>query len=144
MSQFIDVITATQGFIARDDTRNEFVVSFRGSREIASALIGKIFKCKCLSTLTPDATYVDTSLVLSQLRGPGLPKNTGAHVHTGFLFAFISVGDTVLDVLREQLEKYSHYEVAVCGKSRCLLSMSSDNVCCRSFPWGALDHGFRL
>jgi hypothetical protein len=41
MLQFADVITSTQGFIARDDTRNEFVVSFRGSREIASAIIGK-------------------------------------------------------------------------------------------------------
>jgi hypothetical protein len=39
--QFTDMITATQGFVARDDTRKEFVVSFRGSREIASAIIGK-------------------------------------------------------------------------------------------------------
>jgi hypothetical protein len=39
--QFTDVITATQGFIARDDRRNELVISFRGSREIASAFIGK-------------------------------------------------------------------------------------------------------
>jgi len=41
IKQFTDVITATQGFIARDDTRNELVISFRGSREIVSAIIGK-------------------------------------------------------------------------------------------------------
>lgn len=78
---------------------------------------------------------VDTSLVLSHLRGPGLPDCPDAHVHTGFLFAFMSVGDYVLDVLREQLEKYPQYDVAVCGKSRYLLSMSGINVCHRSFAW---------
>ncbi|KAG1739802.1 Alpha/Beta hydrolase protein [Suillus occidentalis] len=98
VTQFTDIITATQGFIARDDTRKEFVVSFRGSREIASAII-------------------DTSLVLSPLRGPGLPRDTDAHVHTGFLYAFRSVGGRVLDVLREQFEKCPLYDVAVSGHS---------------------------
>lgn len=120
VTQFTDVITATQGFVARDDTRNELVVSFRGSREIASAII-------------------DTSLVLSPLRGPGLPKNTDAHVHTGFLYAFRSVGERVLNVLREQFEKYPEYEVAVSGHSlggaiACIAALSIRN----SFPDAAL------
>ncbi|KAG2127523.1 Alpha/Beta hydrolase protein [Suillus clintonianus] len=120
VTQFTDVITATQGFVARDDTRNELVVSFRGSREIASAMI-------------------DTSLVLSPLRGPGLPKNTDAHVHTGFLYAFRSVGERVLNVLREQFEKYPEYEVAVSGHSlggaiACIAALSIRN----SFPDAAL------
>ncbi|KAG1765379.1 Alpha/Beta hydrolase protein [Suillus placidus] len=100
VTQFIDVITATQGFVARDDTRKELVVSFRGSREIASAII-------------------DTSLVLSPLRGPGLPRDTDAHVHTGFLYAFRSVGERVLNVLREQFDKFPQHDVAVSGKPRC-------------------------
>jgi hypothetical protein len=54
--QFTDVITATQGFVARDDTRKELVVSFRGSREIASAIIGKCRGARILrwQLLTPD------------------------------------------------------------------------------------------
>ncbi|OJA16307.1 hypothetical protein AZE42_03374 [Rhizopogon vesiculosus] len=116
INKFIDVITSTQGFIARDDKRNELVVSFKGSREIASAII-------------------DASLVLSQLHGPGLPKETGAHVHTGFLFAFISAGEHVLDTLRKQLEAYPQYGVAVCGHSlggaiACIAALSIRN----SFP----------
>jgi hypothetical protein len=64
---------------------------------------------------------VDTSLVLSQLHGPGLPEGTGAHVHTGFLYAFTSVGECVLDTLRELLEKFPRYDVTVCGRSHCSL-----------------------
>lgn len=62
---------------------------------------------------------VDTSLMLSPLRGPGLPRDTDAHVHTGFLYAFRSVGGRVLDVLREQFEKCPLYDVAVSGKPSC-------------------------
>ncbi|KAG2097543.1 Alpha/Beta hydrolase protein [Suillus discolor] len=98
VAQFINPITGTQGFIARDDTRKELVVAFRGSREITSAII-------------------DTSLLLSPLRGPGLPENTDAHVHTGFLYAFRSVGDRVLNVLREQFKEYPQYDVTVSGHS---------------------------
>ncbi|KAG1854376.1 Alpha/Beta hydrolase protein [Suillus tomentosus] len=98
VAQFINPITATQGFIARDDTRKELVVAFRGSREISSAII-------------------DTSLLLSPLRGPGLPENTDAHVHTGFLYAFRSVGDRVLNVLREQFKEFPQYDVTVSGHS---------------------------
>ncbi|KAG1901972.1 Alpha/Beta hydrolase protein [Suillus fuscotomentosus] len=98
VAQFINPITGTQGFIARDDTRKELVVAFRGSREISSAII-------------------DTSLLLSPLRGPGLPENTDAHVHTGFLYAFRSVGDRVLNVLREQFKEFPQYDVTVSGHS---------------------------
>ncbi|KAG1787009.1 Alpha/Beta hydrolase protein [Suillus plorans] len=98
VAQFINPITSTQGFIARDDTRKELVVAFRGSREISSAII-------------------DTSLLLSPLRGPGLPENTDAHVHTGFLYAFRSVGDRVLNVLREQFKEVPQYDVTVSGHS---------------------------
>lgn len=120
VTQFTDIITSTQGFVARDDTRKELVISFRGSREIPSAII-------------------DTSLMLSPLRGPGLPKDTDAHVHTGFLYAFRSVGDRVLNVLREQFEKFPRYDVAVSGHSlggaiACIAALSIKS----SFPDVAL------
>lgn len=120
VTQFTDMITATKGFVARDDTRKELVVAFRGSREIMSAII-------------------DTSLLLSPLRGPGLPKNTDAHVHTGFLYAFRSVGDIILNVLREQFGKFPQYDVAVSGHSlggaiACIAALSIRNT----FPDAAL------
>lgn len=120
VAQFINPITATQGFIARDDTRKELVVAFRGSREISSAII-------------------DTSLLLSPLRGPGLPENTDAHVHTGFLYAFRSVGDRVLNVLREQFKEFPQYDVTVSGHSlggaiASIAALSTRN----SFPDAAL------
>jgi hypothetical protein len=80
---------------------------------------------------------VDTSLVLSPLRGPGLPKDTDAHVHTGFLYAFRSVGDRVLDVLREQFEKCSHYDVAVSGKPSYFSQYTRTYCARRSFAWSA-------
>ncbi|KAG2039728.1 Alpha/Beta hydrolase protein [Suillus americanus] len=123
VTQFTDIITSTQGFVARDDTRQELVVSFRGSREIASAII------------------VDTSLVLSPLRGPGLPKNTDAHLHTGFLYAFRSVGDRMLNVLREQFERFPrihglilHTGHSLGGAIACIAALSIRN----SFPDAAL------
>ncbi|KAG1829659.1 Alpha/Beta hydrolase protein [Suillus variegatus] len=120
VAQFINPITGTQGFIARDDTRKELVVAFRGSREISSAII-------------------DTSLLLSPLRGPGLPENTDAHVHTGFLYAFRSVGDRVLNVLREQFKEFPQYDVTVSGHSLggAIASIAALSIR-NSFPHAAL------
>ena len=38
--QFTSLITAMHGFVAKDDKRNEFVVSFRGTKETSTILIG--------------------------------------------------------------------------------------------------------
>ena len=38
--EFTDIITDTQGFIARDDTNKEIVVAFRGSQRIANVFTG--------------------------------------------------------------------------------------------------------
>lgn len=74
-------------------------------------------------TIFDTRRQVDTSLLLSPLRGPGLPENTDAHVHTGFLYAFRSVGDRVLNVLREQFKEFPQYDVTVSGKPRFLFSI---------------------
>lgn len=39
--QFSDAATSTQGFIARDDTNEQIIVSFRGSQQTEDFLIGK-------------------------------------------------------------------------------------------------------
>lgn len=38
--QFTDLLTDTQGFIARDDTRKEIVVAFRGTQQITNIFTG--------------------------------------------------------------------------------------------------------
>lgn len=38
--QFANIITGTRGFIARDDTRKEIVVAFRGSMEAGNIFTG--------------------------------------------------------------------------------------------------------
>lgn len=39
-TQFANVLTHAHGFVARDDTRREIVVAFRGSYELADVLTG--------------------------------------------------------------------------------------------------------
>ncbi|KAG2074100.1 hypothetical protein BDR04DRAFT_1093898 [Suillus decipiens] len=78
-----------------------------------SAIIGKFRGAR----LQDGNLWHSTSLLLSPLRGPGLPQNTDAHIHTDFLYAFRSVGDIVLNVLREQFGKFPQYDVAVSGHS---------------------------
>ncbi|KAH7888966.1 Alpha/Beta hydrolase protein, partial [Phlebopus sp. FC_14] len=108
VEQFVDLITSTQGFIARDDNRQELVVAFRGTKEIVSVLI-------------------DTSLMLTPLRGDGLPPlscvsvSSGSsdepRVHTGFLAAYQSVARTALECLRAQLDAHPSYRIVVAGHS---------------------------
>ncbi|KAF9241781.1 Alpha/Beta hydrolase protein [Melanogaster broomeanus] len=41
VAQFTDLVTSTQGFIARDDKRRELVVALRGTTDITSILVGQ-------------------------------------------------------------------------------------------------------
>ena len=68
----------------------------------------------------------DTSLVLLPLKGPGLPPSDPSadtratdsepRVHVGFLLAYDSVAQTVLDKLESQLRAHPSYTIIVCGK----------------------------
>ncbi|KIJ68022.1 hypothetical protein HYDPIDRAFT_107601 [Hydnomerulius pinastri MD-312] len=102
VEQFTDLITSTQGFIARDEKRKELVVAFRGTTDLTSVL-------------------VDTSIILTTLKGDGLPpsnsRSTQARVHAGFLVAYQSVAQTMLDALGPQLRAYPSYNVILCGHS---------------------------
>ncbi|KAJ6522275.1 Alpha/Beta hydrolase protein [Mycena capillaripes] len=75
----------TQGFIARDDDRNEIVVSFRGSFSLADA-----------------ATDVDLFLV--PFVSPGITKSF--NVHSGFLAAYNDVANIVLTTVEAQVAKF--------------------------------------
>ncbi|KIM69610.1 hypothetical protein SCLCIDRAFT_102679 [Scleroderma citrinum Foug A] len=102
--QFTNLITAMHGFVAKDDKRNEFVVSFRGTKETSTILI-------------------DASVVLTPLRGVGLPTRTSQEsaaqprVHAGFLLAYESIARTLLDILDKQIESHPTYSVIATGHS---------------------------
>ena len=42
-NKFNDIGTDTQGYIARDDSRKEIIVSFRGSIQLQDFVTGKLF-----------------------------------------------------------------------------------------------------
>ncbi|KAN0091398.1 Alpha/Beta hydrolase fold [Tylopilus felleus] len=104
--EFQDIVTAAKGFIARDDKRKEFIVSFRGSLDVVNMLL-------------------DTLIVLVPLQGPGLPpsdpravsSSAEPLVHSGFLLAYNSIGQIVIDTLASRLRAHPTYNIVVCGHS---------------------------
>ncbi|KAF8549764.1 alpha/beta-hydrolase [Imleria badia] len=86
--QFQDTVTSTKGFIARDDKREEFIVAFRGSSDVTSILLG-------LPPLDPSA----------------VSRSAEPRVHVGFLLAYNSIAQRVLDELEPQLRAYPGYEL---------------------------------
>jgi hypothetical protein len=66
----------------------------------------------------------DACIILASLQGPGLPPldpsvvslSAEPRVHVGFLLAYNSIAQTVLDKLEPQLRAYPSYNIVVCGK----------------------------
>ncbi|KAG8214135.1 hypothetical protein J3R82DRAFT_10901 [Butyriboletus roseoflavus] len=66
----------------------------------------------------------DAFIMLVSLRGPGLPppdpsvvsRSAEPRVHAGFLLAYNSVAQKVLDELEPQVRAYPSYDIVVCGK----------------------------
>lgn len=98
VTEFSNNLTDTQGFIARDDTRQEIIVSLRGS-----------------TTLQDYLTDVDILLVPFEVSGTSPPAGTLAH--SGFLTAWNSVASTVLSVVQEQLDAHPGYALVTSGHS---------------------------
>ncbi|KAJ7107014.1 Alpha/Beta hydrolase protein [Mycena epipterygia] len=87
---------STQGFIARDDTRHEIVVSFRGSSSLADAI-------------------TDINLFRVPFVSLGITK--AFTVHAGFLAAYNNVAQDVLATVTAQHAKLPTYTVVVTGHS---------------------------
>ncbi|KAJ7154912.1 Alpha/Beta hydrolase protein [Mycena crocata] len=87
---------ATQGFIARDDSRREIVVSFRGSFSLADAAS-------------------DINLFLVPFVSPGISESF--NVHSGFLAAYNVAADIVLTTVKAQAAKFPTYTIVVTGHS---------------------------
>ncbi|KAF9227109.1 alpha/beta-hydrolase [Gyrodon lividus] len=127
VAQFTDLITSTQGFIARDDQREELVIAFRGSTDVTSILVGMSLQSPQVfsSIVLPWCTHADTSIVLVPLKGHGLPpldpskitRSAEPRVHIGFLVAYQSIARTLLVKLEHQLQAHPSYTIIVCGHS---------------------------
>ncbi|KAJ6506484.1 alpha/beta-hydrolase [Mycena vulgaris] len=98
IAEFSEALTDTQGFIARDDTRKEIVVSMRGSSSFQDALI-------------------DVSIILIPFLSPGVDAPLGSAAHAGFLIAYNSVASTVLAAITAQLAAHPGYALVSTGHS---------------------------
>jgi len=88
----------TQGFVVRDDNRKEIIVAFRGTLEIADAL-------------------VDLLVIMTPLETTGVVDVGDSKVHTGFLFAYSVIASIVLNTIKAQLSAYPFYKIVVAGRS---------------------------
>ncbi|KAF7375336.1 Alpha/beta-hydrolase [Mycena sanguinolenta] len=91
--------TNTQGFVARDDTKKEIVVAWRGSSAVADFLI------------------TDASVIRVDYTSPGVTPASGATVHSGFLRSYNSVADQVIALVKTQLDLNPDYAVVSTGHS---------------------------
>ncbi|KAF8997925.1 Alpha/Beta hydrolase protein [Cyathus striatus] len=93
-----NVVTDTQGFIARDDNKKEIVVSLRGST-------------------SPTDFLIDAELLLIPFVSPGVNAPSGSLAHTGFLTAWNSVANTVISTVKSQLAAHPGYNLVSTGHS---------------------------
>ena len=84
-----------------------------------------------LASQWPFIRNADACIILVSLKGPGLPpldpstvsRSAEPRVHVGFLLAYNSIAQMVLDELEPQLRAYPSYNIVVCGKGNRLLMM---------------------
>ncbi|KAF9034808.1 Alpha/Beta hydrolase protein [Panaeolus papilionaceus] len=93
-----DAPTDTQGYIARDDSKKEIVISFRGSTSVADFI-------------------TDANILFSQFVSPGVSAPTGVRVHRGFLKAWNSVAPFVIKTVQAQLKGKKGYSIVTTGHS---------------------------
>jgi len=98
--QFSNIATNTQGFIARDDTRKEIVVSYRGSIQLQDFL-------------------TDVEILLVPFSSPGVSsaQANGVTAHQGFLTAYNSVAQVVISTVAAQLKQHPSYILVSTGHS---------------------------
>ncbi|KIJ52461.1 hypothetical protein M422DRAFT_243247 [Sphaerobolus stellatus SS14] len=98
VAQFSQIVTDTQGFIARDDKRKEIVVSLRGTSS------------------TQDA-FTDIDIILTNFTSPGVSPPSDTLVHNGFLNAYNSVADLIISTVKSQLQAHPGYNLVTSGHS---------------------------
>ncbi|KZP24470.1 alpha/beta-hydrolase [Athelia psychrophila] len=98
VQQFSDLGTFTQGFIARDDDRQEIVVAMRGSSSVGDFI-------------------TDAELLFKDYTSPGVTPPSGVSAHSGFLDAWNSVAAEVISTVKSQLKSYPGYSLVTSGHS---------------------------
>jgi len=96
--QISNPLSDMQGFVARDDTKKEIVVSLRGSASLTDVLL-------------------DTQVVLAPFISPGVKLPAGIRVHTGFLIAWDSVALEIIVVLSQQHKQHPDFAIVTTGHS---------------------------
>ncbi|KAJ7122136.1 Alpha/Beta hydrolase protein, partial [Mycena epipterygia] len=99
VQQFDVSSTDTQGFVARDDTKKEIVVAWRGSSAVQDFLI------------------TDAFLLLKTYQSPGVTVPSGTKVHSGFIRSYNSVAPQVIAVVKDQLAQFPDYTIVSTGHS---------------------------
>ncbi|KAH8825149.1 alpha/beta-hydrolase [Flagelloscypha sp. PMI_526] len=87
-----NVVTDTQGFIARDDTKKEIIVSMRGTSSVEDAL-------------------TDVGFALAPLNIPGVSASCGV------FSLWNSVTDEIVTTVGDQLAAHSGYSIVITGHS---------------------------
>ncbi|KAJ6598584.1 alpha/beta-hydrolase [Mycena sp. CBHHK59/15] len=99
VKQFDESSTDTQGFVARDDTKKEIVVAWRGSSAVQDFLI------------------TDAFVLLKSYQSPGVTPPSGVEVHSGFIRSYNSVATQVIALVQDQLTQFPNYTVVSTGHS---------------------------
>ena len=102
--------------MARDDDRQEIIVAFRGSIQLQDFVTGKtrLFLAERSLFLTE---IVDLEFALVDYSSPGVSDTGGVQVHQGFLTAFNSVADIVLNIVSDQISTHPSYSLVSTGHS---------------------------
>ncbi|PAV15548.1 voltage-gated potassium channel [Pyrrhoderma noxium] len=98
VKSFDESSTNTQGYVARDDDRQEIIVAFRGSIQLQDFV-------------------TDLEFALVDYSSPGVSDTGGVQVHQGFLTAFNSVADIVLNIVSDQISTHPSYSLVSTGHS---------------------------
>ncbi|TDL21691.1 alpha/beta-hydrolase [Rickenella mellea] len=86
------------GYIARDDTRKEIIVSFRGS-------------------VSSQDFQTDGETALIAFTSPGVSAGSGVLAHQGFLTAYNTAASTIISTVKAQLAAHPGYTLVSTGHS---------------------------
>ncbi|KAL0948168.1 hypothetical protein HGRIS_010780 [Hohenbuehelia grisea] len=93
-----NVITDTQGFIARDDDRKEIIVALRGSQSLIDGVV--------------DIAFIPVPIISRGIKAPLF-----SFVHAGFLTAYNSVADGIINTVKSELALHPGYSLVTSGHS---------------------------
>ncbi|KAJ7347716.1 Alpha/Beta hydrolase protein [Mycena olivaceomarginata] len=99
-AKMFDLISDTHGYVARDDTRKEIVVAFRGTVTPANFITDAL------------GMLVDWDSTHSKVVAPA-----GTKVHFGFQKAWSTVSDKTLSAVTAELAAHPGYTIVVTGHS---------------------------